>query len=440
MLHKVYYEEFMMEFFVLGLFVASLLGCILLDVSILIALMIGFVLFFGYGLVKGFSFPEMVRMSLNGVNTVKSILITFLLIGMLTASWRGSGTIAVIICYFSWMIRPAVFLLVSFLLNSLVSFLTGTSFGTVATVGVICMTMGTTMQINPVLAGGSILSGIFFGDRCSPVSTSALLVSQLTGTDIYQNIKKMMEYAVVPFSLSCLIYLVLGFTCSHGEGNMEVWALFSSVFRIHWMALLPAAVILVLSLFRVKVKATMLVSILVAVVVCLLIQKLPFVEVLKALLLGYKAADPAVASMLNGGGVVSMLRVSAIVCLSSSYSGIFAGTHMLDGIRSRIASLGERMSPFAGILGVSIFTSAISCNQTLSIMLTNQLCEKLEPDKEKMMICLEDAPVVVAPLIPWSIAGAVPVSTIGAPGICLLAACYLYLVPIWHLVKAGRER
>ncbi len=129
-----------------------------------------------------------------------------------------------------------------------------------------------------------------------------------------------------------------------------------------------------------------------------------------------------------------MVRVSAIVCLSSSYSGMFEGTHMLDGIRGIIAGFGKHLPPFAGIMGVSVITSAISCNQTLSIMLTNQLCEKLEPDHQKMAIDLEDAPVVIAPLIPWSIAGAVPVATIGATSLCLFAACYLYLVPVCHLL------
>lgn len=66
--------------------------------------------------------------------------------------------------------------------------------------------------------------------------------------------------------------------------------------------------------------------------------------------------------------------------------------------------------------------------------MTRQLCEKLEPDSQKMAIDLEDAPVVISPMIPWSIAGAVPIATIGAPALCLLSACFLYFVPIWHLL------
>ena len=88
--------------------------------------------------------------------------IAFALIGMLTATWRCAGTIPSIVCYAFGIVRPSWFLIASFLINSLISFLTGTSFGSVATMGVICMTMGNALGISPALTGGAILSGIFF--------------------------------------------------------------------------------------------------------------------------------------------------------------------------------------------------------------------------------------------------------------------------------------
>ena len=82
---------------------------------------------------------------------------------------------------------------------------------------------------------------------------------------------------------------------------------------------------------------------------------------------------------------------------------------------------------------VSVFTSMISCNQTLAIILSDSLCSKLETDKKQFAIDLENSVVVIAPLIPWSIAGAVPLTSAGAPTASLLAACYLYLLPAWYL-------
>ena len=118
-----------MEFAVLGLFCGILILCIVCNVSIIYALLAGFVIFGCYAKKKGFSVKEILHMAGEGIWKVRNILITFMLIGMLTALWRQAGTIPVIICYTIHFIKPSVFLLMVFLLNSLVSVLTGTSFG-----------------------------------------------------------------------------------------------------------------------------------------------------------------------------------------------------------------------------------------------------------------------------------------------------------------------
>ena len=136
----------------------------------------------------------------------------------MTALWRASGTIPFIVSKASTLIRPSVFLLMTFLLNSGLSVLTGTSFGTSATMGVICASMGSTMGVSPILTGGAVLSGAFFGDRCSPVSTSALLVAGITGTDIYKNIRGMIRTSLIPFIAACVIYFAIGVSVS-AEGS-----------------------------------------------------------------------------------------------------------------------------------------------------------------------------------------------------------------------------
>ena len=167
----------MLEIIVILAFIAVLMTCVILDISIVYALAVGYFIFFFYGVKRGFGAKNVFMMSVKGVKTVKNLLITFLLIGVVTALWRAAGTIPMIICYASKLIHPSVFVLIAFLLNALISFLTGTAFGTAATMGVICMTMALAMGIEPLYVGGAILSGVFWGDRCSPVSTSALLVS-----------------------------------------------------------------------------------------------------------------------------------------------------------------------------------------------------------------------------------------------------------------------
>ena len=429
-----------MELLVLGFFCILLLICITLDISILYALTAGWFLFALYGRKKGHVWKNLVEMSLDGIKAVKNILITFVLIGMLTAVWRAAGTVAVIVCYAVRFIWPSVFLLMAFLLNCFLSVLTGTAFGTAATMGVICTTMASALGVPAWMVGGAVLAGCYFGDRCSPVSTSALLVSELTGTEIFRNIRNMLWSAAVPFVLACAVYGVLGLNLGY-EGELpDLQEIFKKEFCLSWIAVLPAVVLLALALRKKKVKVVMAFGILTAIPICLFIQRMSLMTILELLLYGYQAEDMQVASMMNGGGIFSMIKVGMIVCLSSSYSGLFRGTGLLDGICERIECIADKTTSFGAVLLTSLVTGVIACNQTLTIMLTHQLCGHTEKDSEKMALYLEDTAVVIAPLIPWSIAGAVPLATIGAPPVSAVMACFLYFLPIWGMLMATRSK
>jgi NhaC family Na+:H+ antiporter len=195
------------------------------------------------------------------------------------------------------------------------------------------MTIGLAFNMDPVLMGGAILSGVFWGDRCSPVSTSALLVSEVTGTNLYNNIKLMFRTSMVPFALACAIYAVIGIMVPVKGGEVpDVAGMFAGEFRIGIVAVIPAVVILLFAFARVKVMWTMLASIVAAAVVCIVYQGVPFSEVLLCAVAGFEAEDAALATMLDGGGVVSMLKVAGIVCISASYAGIFQKKGLLDGV------------------------------------------------------------------------------------------------------------
>lgn len=111
-------------------------------------------------------------------------------------------------------------------------------------------------------------------------------------------------------------------------------------------------------------------------------------------------------------------------------------TGLLDRVHDTLAAFGRRTTAFCCILVCSIFTSIISCNQTLAVMLTHQLCLNVEPDRRRLALDLENTVIVVAPLIPWSIAGAVPLAAIGAPEGSLLFSFYLYLIPLCCLARS----
>lgn len=436
-----------MEIAVFVLFVVGLLLCVAMHISVVWALTGGYLLFFSYGLIKKHSPTDLLKASLKGIKSVRTVLLLFLMIGLLTALWRSSGTIAAIISYAAGFIGPSVMLLMCFWLNCLVSVLTGTAFGTAATMGVISMSIARVVGVPIALAGGAILSGLFFGDRCSPVSTSALLVAELTKTDIYANIKRMIATSWLPFLLASALYYFVGRGLAlnaQAGGTADVSSLFDDYFHVSWSLLMPAAAIIALSLFRINVKVTMLVSIVIALLISLVIQGQSAAELGRFLVWGYKSADAKVAVLMNGGGLLSMVNVALVVGISSSYSGLFELTGLLSGIQSKISVLSIHTSSFTTVLVTSIFTSVIACNQSLSILLTHQLCDGMGMDESDFAIHLENTAVVVAPLVPWSIAGGVPMAAIGAPiNSSILAAWYLYLLPLSVLALdmiKGRSR
>ena len=428
-----------MAWLTLGLFAAGLLLCLFCKLSVLYALSFGLLLFSVYARRSGFSWTEILRMALRGVWKIRGILITFVLIGTMTALWRAAGTLPVVVCYAAGFIRPSVFLLMTFLLNCAVSVLTGSAFATSATMGVICAAMGRTAGISMQLTGAAVLSGAYFGDRCSPVATSALLVAELTHTNIFDNIKNMLRTALVPFLLACAVYAGLGLHAVPSGELLNLRALFARELRLHWLAILPVVVIMLLSLRRVDAKTAMAASILTAVPLAVFLQKFAPADLLRISLFGYRASDPEAAVMLNGGGIAAFVKITGIVSLSASYAELFQKTDLLVGVKALVERFARRTSPYAAVLGTSVLSAMLACNQTLTVMLTKQLCEEVEPDSSRLALGLEDSAGIIAALIPWSVAAAGPLASIGAPGTAVLLACYLYLLPLWRLMTAKQR-
>ena len=415
------------------LFSVSLIFCLLLNFSVVYALIVGYIIFIIYGLIKGHDIKVLIKKSFEGVLTVKNILLVFILIGMITALWRASGTIAFIVYMGSKLISPSIVILLTFLLCSILSLLIGTSLGTAATMGVISVSIGKAMGINPYYLGGAVLSGIYFGDRCSPMSTSALLITELTKTNLYTNIKLMLKTSIIPFVTTCLFYLFLGLKSSTSPVSIDATNIFKENYNLNIVVIVPAILIIILSLFKVNVKKTMLVSIVISFIIAMFFQKESVTSLINYCVYGFHHSNEKLNSMMKGGGILSMLNVGLIVAISSSYSGIFKETKMLVLMKKYLKEFSKKTSNYFVIFLSSIISGAIACNQSLGIILTYELCEELE-DKQNMAIILENTIVLLAGLIPWNIAMAVPLKTVDIGLMSGLFAFYLYFLPLWNLL------
>ncbi|MBP1764505.1 MAG: Na+/H+ antiporter NhaC-like protein [Firmicutes bacterium] len=431
------------------LFFVSLLVSIYTKVSLLYPLILGLVCFTLLSLSRGYRFADVVRMMAAGSKKSLIVIKIFVLIGMITAVWRACGTVSFIVYYGIAFMDPHYFLLYAFVLSSIVSFLLGTSFGTVGTVGVVLGVLAQSGGVDINIAAGAIIAGAYFGDRCSPMSSSANLVAALTETKLYINIKNMMTTSIMPFFLSIIGYILLSRYYPLSFPDTAISQEIAQAFDLHSIVLLPALIILLAAAFKVDVKISMGVSILCGIAISLFIQQQTLWQMLHYILTGYTTDKTGYFStIIQGGGLSSMLNAALIVLLSSAYSGIFAGTNLLDKIEQSIDKLSNLAGTYVSVLFTSIVTAAFSCNQTLAVMLSHQfstsIYEKRKLSNYQLALDLENTVIVISALIPWNIAGAVPAATLSANESFIPYALYLYLVPLTSLflrtVKKGSRQ
>jgi len=420
------------------LFFVSLLYSVYQGVSILYSLILGLVCFTLVSLSKGYKLKELYKMMGKGSKKSLIVIRIFVLIGVITAVWRASGTIAFIVYYGILFMSAKYFILSAFVLCCIVSFLLGTSFGTVGTIGVILMVLAKSGSVDTNVTAGAIIAGAYFGDRCSPMSSSANLVAVLTNTELYINIKNMMKTSIIPFVLSIIGYIFL----SQGHPlvfyDNQIGNAILNSFNISTIVLFPAIVILFLAAFRFDVQLSMSISILSGILIGIFVQHITFWAMLNYIVIGYHldGAD-FLGEIMQGGGLYSMLKVSLIVLISSAYSGIFEGTGLLREIECFFEVFSQKIGVYSAVIVSSIATAAFSCNQTLAVMLTHQfehkIYEKREISNYQLALDLENTVILISALIPWNIAGAVPAAAISADSGFIIYALYLFLVPLTNL-------
>jgi len=430
-----------MAAFVLLLFCSALLVCVVLQLPVVYALAVGLALFSFYAYYQKYSVKAIGRMLYEGAMKARIILTVFVLIGMLTATWRACGTIPYIVYYSIELVSPRFFILSGFLVSCVMSLLTGTCFGTVGTIGTICMIIARANGVDPVITAGAVISGGFFGDRISPMSSSALLVSQLSGSDIYVNIRNMARTTILPLALTLLAYGLLSGRQQAAGDVTAVTRQLPQLFQMSWPLLVPAAIILVLCLLRVRVLWTMLCSVVAAFILCVLVQGVPLARMPALLLEGYLAEpDSGIGAIMNGGGILSMLNALLVVLISSSYSRIFEETGLLESLQALVNRMAQKTRRYTTVMTTSLITSVFSCSQSFTIILTHQLCGKIYDNSAELALDLEDSASTIPALIPWSVASAVPLATMGVDIRAIPYALFIYLLPLSRLLTQAVKK
>jgi NhaC family Na+:H+ antiporter len=403
-------------------------------------LLVSLVTFIAILLTKGFTLRSLIDMAIAGSKKSFSVISILLLIGAVMAVWMAAGTVPMLVYWGIKLINPQYFILSAFILTSLISLIIGTSFATASTIGLALIIAASGSGVNPNIIGGAIIAGAYFGDRCSPMSSGANLIAGITRTELYTNFKNMAVTAFYPLVLSTILYLILSLANPVELANNTLAVEISETFNLTWITLLPALTIFLFCIMRIQVKLAMAASVIVAGAIAIFVQGHSPIELLNFAITGFKLdSNSSLKDILAGGGILSMVRSATVIIISTAFAGIFAGTKTLNFIEKYVSKARSSDDLFLGTTIISILSAAFGCTQTIAILLTHQLVERkyikegLEGDR--LAIDLENTAVVLAPLIPWNIAGLVPATILHIDAGYIPYAFYLYLIPILNLIQ-----
>ena len=364
------------------------------------------------------------------------IIYILLLISVLISTWLCCGTIPAIVYYSLKYINPNLFILFCFLITALTSFLIGTSFGTVSSIGLPLIIIAGVSKINLSLVGGAIMSGSYFGDRCSPLSSSLLLLCKLTKVELFHYVKKVFIYGVIPTIISIIFYTFFSFKNPLTFVDNSLSLSLYKYFNINVVLLIPALIIVILSLKKVSITKSISISIVVSILICFAVQKTDFFDLIKYIIFGYENSS-SLSDIIKGGGIISMLKTCYIIVISCCLTGFFSGLNIFSGLENSLQKLNlNRTKLFLVTLILGLIISAIGCSQTISFILTLEILRDTYKDYENEDIAMEfsDSAIVTSALVPWCIAALVPTSVLNISNYKFIPyAIFLYITPICHL-------
>lgn len=370
--------------------------------------------------------------------TKKSYLLVFIfaLLGALSASWFISGTIPALIYYGIKIINPNYFYVFSFLITSLFSFLIGSSFGTVGTIGLVMVSLARGIGLDIYIVAGSIISGAYFGDRGSPMSSSANFVSILTETEIYSNVKGMFKASILPYLITLSLYFYLGRNIESKFIENNILTLLNQNFYLDFLVFIPMIYLVIMCLLKKNIRHTILVSIFLSLIIGWFLQNYEDRNFIKVLIYGFKLPiENELYNVIRGGGIFSMGTAMVMALLSCGLVNIVDKLGILKLVSEKIGVVKSEWKIYLYTIVVAILTAAISCSQSTSILLTSQIMKKIYKKngftKELLALDIENSSVVLSSLIPWNIAITVPALMLDISAVKIIPySLYLFILPM----------
>ncbi|MGB9004335.1 MAG: Na+/H+ antiporter NhaC [Candidatus Aminicenantales bacterium] len=400
-----------------------------------------------------FNWKEMERGIVDSIHKAMPAILIMLTVGILIGAWISCGTIPLVIYYGLKIISPQFFLVTACLVCTIAAMATGTSWGTVGTLGVAFMgiAMGLGIPLGP--AAGAVVAGSYMGDKMSPLSDIPNLATVISGSNLFDHIKHMMWSAVPAWLIGLAVYGLAGLGYGQGGVSSETVNLITDTLRreflnrnpwLNLLLLLPMAIVFFFAVAKKPTIPAMLLSSAAAAVLALVLQKMPLTEFAVAVNSGYRAHSGVemVDKLLSRGGMMSMMETQLVAFTAFSFGGIMQSTGMLRVILNSIMGLCRRVwSLVLTTVATAIVSALVTGSSYLSMIIPAELLAPAFKEKglaaKNMSRIIEESGGIIVPLIPWSMAGVYITGTIGVPTLSYLPWAIMNYASVAILILFG---
>ena len=395
-----------------------------------------------------FKWSDMEKGIVNGIHKAMPAILIMLCVGILVGSWIASGTIPMVIYYGLKLISPQFFLVTACFICSLTSLATGTSWGTIGTLGVAFIGIAMGLGIPLGQAAGAIVAGAYFGDKMSPFSDVTNLAPVGAGSNLFDHIKHMMWSATPAWLLGLLIYFLIGL--KYGEKKLEsesmqiITQTLKENFHFNILLLLPMVIVFYFAATKKPTIPGMLFSSFVAGILAVSFQGISIQEFASAINTGYKAHTGVhqVDQLISRGGLMSMMETQLVAFTAFSFGGIMQSTGMLSVILDKVMKFAQKVSSLVVTTVAScIVTALVTGSSYLSMIIPEELLAPVFKRKKlaakNLSRIAEESGAIIVPLIPWSMAGVYITGTIGVSTFSYLPWAFMNYISVIILILFG---
>ena len=393
----------------------------------------------------------------HNLGSTSIAIIILLIIGALSGTWMISGVVPTLIYYGVKIIHPDFFLTTTCIICALVSVMTGSSWTTIATIGIALMGIGQAQGFHEGWIAGAIISGAYFGDKMSPLSDTTVLTASTTGTSLFRHIKYMFITTIPTIVITLIIFTIMGL--SHNSANTEhivdMTQALDSRFNISpWLFLVPIITAVMIA-FKVPSLVTLFASTLVGALFAILFQPDILMEIsegdglFKGSMISIYGStsihtDNAMLSeLISTRGMSGMLNTVWLIICAMCFGASMQASGVIESITNVfIRFMKKRLSVVSSTVASGLFLNITTADQYLSIILTGSMFKKIYEDKGYESCLLsrtcEDAVTVTSPLIPWNTCGMTQATILNVSTITYLPYCFFNLIsPIMSIIIAS---